>query len=93
MKYRELNAPSMTFYSLPGCPHCTNALPSFREAAAKSQIKTSIVDNTTPHGQKQIRDSGITSFPTIVGTKNNQKYLYQGDRSSESFVDFANYLK
>ena len=92
MKYRELNKPSMKFYSMEGCPHCVNSLPAFKEASRNTRIESEVVSTSTPQGQHRIQEAGIGSFPTIVGTNRNGTYMYNGDRSVNSFTDFSRFL-
>lgn len=94
MKYRELQQPkSIKFYSMKGCPHCTNALPAFNKAATMTNIPAAVVSNTTANGRYEIENASISSFPTIIGTSRGKRYEYEGDRSVQSFLDFANFLK
>ena len=93
MKYRELNNPSMAFYSMNGCPHCVRALPEFELGTRNSGINTVVHENTTHMGLKAINDAGVTSFPTILGKNKNGVHKYNGDRSAESFAEFARFLK
>ena len=93
MKYRELNSPSMAFYSMKECPHCAKALPEFESGTKNSGISSVVHESTTHAGIRAINDAGVTSFPTILGKNKNGVHKYNGDRSAGSFAEFARFLK
>ena len=84
--------PKVTFYAMEGCPHCTAALPGFRAAMEKGEdmnVEFGIVHNTTPEGMRKIKMANVRSFPTVIGVHNNEIHSYSGNRSEQSYIDFA----
>lgn len=84
--------PKVTFYAMEGCPHCTNALPGFRAAMEKAKgmnVDFGVVDNTTPEGMRRIKMANVRSFPTVIGVHNNEIHSYSGNRTEQSYIDFA----
>lgn len=82
----------VVLFAMNGCPHCTNTLPAFSAASKRSSVPMHVIDDTTVAGRKKIEAEDVAVFPTIIGFKHGRKKLYEGDRSVESFVAFAQNL-
>jgi len=76
------------FYA-PWCGHCKKLAPTYEQLATtlKGKVNVGKVDCTV---EADIQDAfGIAGYPTIKFVKNNEVYEYNGDRSIENFVAFA----
>ena len=73
------------------CGHCKETKPKFRAAAARTPgVPFLLVDCEKVLSQDQMKKHGITGFPTIVMFVNSAPVAeYEGDRSEQSFYDFA----
>ena len=72
------------------CGHCKSTKPTFHKAAKKANVPFLLVDCEKVLTQDQMKKYGIVGFPTIVMLGGgNVLGEYQGDRTEESFVNFA----
>ncbi|NDB84185.1 MAG: hypothetical protein EB127_15935 [Alphaproteobacteria bacterium] len=79
----------VVFYYMTGCPHCVDAEPEwdkFVEKAKAAGISTDKVESKDPQASK----AGVTSFPTFIFTKDGKDTVYNGDRTADAFMAFAN---
>ncbi len=83
---------SIVMFHAGWCPHCKSTLPEFSNAAsrmAEAAPGTKIVAAEDVKTREALGKYGVNGFPTIVHIRNGKTTAYQGNRTAESFVDFA----
>ena len=71
-----------------GCGHCQDMKPKYHEAAKMSRLGMFLVDYATD--PKPAESLNINGFPTILRFEQGEPVQeYQGDRSTESLIAFA----
>lgn len=72
------------------CGHCKATKPAFASAAKRASVPFLLVDTEKVLRPDQMQKYGITGFPTILMmAKGAAVGSYNGDRTEESFVQFA----
>ena len=72
------------------CPYCEKMMPAWKEF--KESNKSGVIVNEVERSEDPafVKKHGINSFPTIIMTSGGKKIAnYEGDRSTQSFLDFA----
>ena len=72
------------------CPYCEKMMPAWKEF--KKSNKSNVIVNEVERSEDPafVKKHGVTSFPTIIMTSGGKKIAdYEGDRSAQSFLDFA----
>ena len=92
----------ITFFHMNGCGHCQRMKPEWN-SFNNSWNDYDIVVNDKEHSKAAnlCKKYNITGFPTIIFTVNgevpentqNQEHIYNGDRTSSSFKEWANEMK
>lgn len=86
-----MSTTSISLYHADWCGHCTRFKPTW-EALKPEFKKHNITFNEYEHSKNsnEIREAGVTGFPTIKITKNNNTYDYTGPRDPTSILDELN---
>ena len=92
----------ITFFHMNGCGHCEKMKPEWTDFENNWNDNAIIINNKE---QSEARDLckkyNIKGFPTIVFTingeipkkSNNQEHIFNGERTSSSFKEWANEMK
>ena len=82
---------TVVFFFMDGCFHCENMKPSWNkfEKMYENDENNTIAMIESNHIQHMENKPDIIGFPTIFKYKNNHPIEYSGDRSTKSFVKFA----
>lgn len=79
----------VVFYYMTDCPHCIDADPEwekFVEKAKAAGISTEKIESSDAKASA----AKVTSFPTFIFTKDGKDTVYDGDRTADAFMAFAN---
>lgn len=79
----------VVFYYMTGCPHCDDAQTEwekFVEKAKAAGISTEKIESS----DEKASAAKVTSFPTFIFTKDGKDTVYDGDRTADAFMAFAN---
>ena len=72
------------------CPYCEKMMPAWKEF--KKSNNSGVIVNEVERSEDPafVKKHGVASFPTIIMTSGGKKIAdYEGDRSAQSFLDFA----
>jgi len=78
----------VTYYFLPGCPHCDDFKPEWDKFVAAVKTQKLPIDTTSVDGSKG-NDAGIKGFPTVLITKDGNTTTYSGDRTSDALIKYV----
>jgi len=79
----------VVFYYMTGCPHCVNAEPEWEKFLVKAKAAGISTDKVESKDERA-STAGVTSFPTFIFTKNGKDTVYNGPRTADAFMEFAN---
>lgn len=80
------------FYS-PGCPHCSNMRhewDNFKIKCMLTTIQPIEIDTTDPENELISNDFGVQGVPHIVKLVNGERIIFDGNRTSEELLSWAN---
>lgn len=83
---------TVVFFFMEGCFHCDNMKPAWHkfEKMYENDEYNTVAMIESNHIQHMDNKPDLIGYPTIIKYKNNNPIEYSGDRSTKSFVKFAN---
>jgi len=86
--YRYDTQDFLAMFYAPWCGHCKTAKPEFALASSASDIPMTAVD-CTGTGEHTCRSLNVNGFPSFMYFHNGIPSKYQGARTWDAFVDYA----
>lgn len=72
------------------CPYCVKMMPEWKKFKQMNNTGVVVKEIEQSEDPSFVKKHKATSFPTIIMTNGNKKIAdYDGDRSAQSFLDFA----
>ena len=94
----------LTYYYLPSCGYCQQFKPVWsafmreiannksimvREGKSAEEKEWKAIDGSKPENAAEVREKGITGFPTVIKTENGKDVTFEGDRTVENLRTFV----
>lgn len=89
------NVATVSYYYLPKCPYCvafSDEWAKFEATADPSLIKAVSVDASEDSNKKLVASEGISGYPTIRITKDDNTIDYKGARTASALIDYVSNL-
>ena len=85
------------YYSLPSCGHCKRFNPEWdifesQAASDASNITATKINAGEAAGSAKAQDAGVSGYPTVKITKNDNTSDYTGARTAAALNDYINKL-
>jgi len=94
-KFTSQLGKEVVFFSMNGCGHCDDMMPAWKLLVRNYGSENAYVEYRHVVAQERpdlIEKYNIQSFPTILALKDGEiSQKYEGDRSYEDLLRFANY--
>jgi thiol-disulfide isomerase/thioredoxin len=82
--------PEFVMYYADWCPHCQKAKPGFmdlmKDAAVSEKVVVRMVNADTE--QEEVKNAGVTGFPTFIMKVNGENKTYEGPRTLSGYKQF-----
>jgi thiol-disulfide isomerase/thioredoxin len=76
-------------FKMEGCPHCVAAKPEFDKILSTKEINGKPIEVSVVDSKDDLTTKfGVTSFPTFILTKDGKNINYDGERTSNAFLEF-----
>jgi thiol-disulfide isomerase/thioredoxin len=88
-----MGTPSITttviWFYRPGCGFCTRMEPAWAEFASMVPANINIRKINTLENREMADDFGVSGVPFIVKVTDNDRQIYEGDRSAQDLLRFC----
>lgn len=91
IKKESEDVPQMIFFFAKWCGFCTRMKPAWEAASASKTAKWHVVDCSNRDAPLSAVFK-VTSFPTIIGLRQNKAYKFTLERTPDMLVKFASAL-
>ena len=85
----------LVFFSMNGCGHCDAMMPAWKQLVSNYGSENAYIEYKHVVAQERpdlIEKYNVQAFPTILALKDGEiAQTYEGDRSYEDLLRFANY--
>jgi thiol-disulfide isomerase/thioredoxin len=90
--FQSTDKPEFIMYYADWCPHCQKAKPGFMTLMKDPEVTEKVIVRmvNADTEKEEVKNAGVSGFPTFILRVNGEPKTYEGARSVEGYKAFIN---